>query len=131
MKEAGVPIVPGSEGGISDPAEAADLVEAIGYPVMLEAGSRRRRDRDEDRMGGEGPRPCLESAQSIARSALSDETVYVEKYLTDPRHIESQILADSKGETIYRPDRECSIQRRHQKLIEESPSPIMTPGAAG
>ena len=127
MKSAGVPIVPGSEGGISDPAEAMDLVEAIGYPVMLKpaAGG-----------GGIGMKivweekdlaPALDSARSIARSAFSDETVYIEKYLTEPRHIEFQILADSKGKTIYVSDRECSIQRRHQKLIEESPSPIMTP----
>ncbi|HNR57625.1 MAG TPA: acetyl-CoA carboxylase biotin carboxylase subunit, partial [Methanothrix sp.] len=127
MKEAGVPIVPGSEGGISDPAEAADLVEAIGYPVMLKpaaggGGIGMKIVWEEKDLG-----PALESAQSIARSAFSDETVYVEKYLTDPRHIEFQILADSKGETIYVSDRECSIQRRHQKLIEESPSPIMTP----
>ncbi len=127
MKSAGVPIVPGSEGGISNPAEAMDLVEAIGYPVMLKpaAGG-----------GGIGMKivweekdlaPALDSARSIARSAFSDETVYIEKYLTEPRHIEFQILADSKGKTIYVSDRECSIQRRHQKLIEESPSPIMTP----
>jgi pyruvate carboxylase subunit A len=127
MKSAGVPIVPGSEGGISDPAEAMDLVEAIGYPVMLKpaAGG-----------GGIGMKivweekdlaPALDSARSIARSAFSDEPVSIEKYLTEPRHIEFQILADSKGKTIYVSDRECSIQRRHQKLIEESPSPIMTP----
>ncbi len=127
MKEAGVPIVPGSEGGISDPAEAADLVEAIGYPVMLKpaaggGGIGMKIVWEEKDLG-----PALESAQSIARSAFSDETVYVEKYRTDPRHLEFQILADSKGETIYVSDRECSIQRRHQKLIEESPSPIMTP----
>jgi len=127
MKSAGVPIIPGSDGGIADPQEAMDLVESIGYPVMLKpaAGG-----------GGIGMKivweekdlaPALESARSIARSAFSDETVYIEKYLAEPRHIEFQILADSKGKTIYVSDRECSIQRRHQKLIEESPSPIMTP----
>ncbi len=127
MKNAGVPIVPGSEGGITDPQEAVELVESIGYPVMLKpaAGG-----------GGIGMKivwndvdlgPALSSARSIARSAFGDETVYVEKYLADPRHIEFQILADSKGRTVYVSDRECSIQRRHQKLIEESPSPIMTP----
>ncbi|UEC43023.1 MAG: biotin carboxylase [Methanothrix sp.] len=127
MKGAGVPIIPGSDGGIADPQEAMDLVESIGYPVMLKpaAGG-----------GGIGMKivweekdlaPALESARSIARSAFSDETVYVEKYLAEPRHIEFQILADSRGKTIYVSDRECSIQRRHQKLIEESPSPIMTP----
>lgn len=127
MKDAGVPIIPGSKEGISDPEEAVDLAEVIGYPVMLKPAA-----------GGGGIgmtvvwdkkdlAPALTSAQSIARSAFSDETIYVEKYLPEPRHIEFQILADSKGSTIYVSDRECSIQRRHQKLIEESPSPIMTP----
>jgi len=127
MKEAGVPIIPGSEGGISDPEDTRDLVESIGFPVMLKPAAggggigMKIVWKDED-LG-----PALESAQSIARSAFSDETVYVEKYLTEPRHIEFQILADDRGNTIYVSDRECSIQRRHQKLIEESPSPIMTP----
>lgn len=127
MKNAGVPIVPGSEGGIADPQEAVELVESIGYPVMLKPAAggggigMKIVWKDED-LG-----PALNSARSIARSAFGDETVYVEKYLADPRHIEFQILADSRGKTIYVSDRECSIQRRHQKLIEESPSPIMTP----
>jgi len=127
MKRAGVPIVPGSEGGIADPQEAVDLVESIGYPVMLKpaaggGGIGMKIVWEEKELG-----PALSSARSIAKSAFGDETVYVEKYLTDPRHIEFQILADSKGKTVYVSDRECSIQRRHQKLIEESPSPIMTP----
>ncbi len=127
MKAAGVPIVPGTEQGLSDPGEAENLAAEIGYPVILKptAGG-----------GGIGMKivwkeeeivPSLESARSIARSAFGDETIYVEKYLAEPRHIEFQILADVKGKTIYVSDRECSIQRRHQKLIEESPSPIMTP----
>jgi len=127
MKTAGVPIVPGTEQGLSDPGEAENLAAEIGYPVMLKpaAGG-----------GGIGMKivlkeeemvPFLESARSIARSAFGDDTIYVEKYLAEPRHIEFQILADVKGKTIYVSDRECSIQRRHQKLIEESPSPIMTP----
>jgi pyruvate carboxylase subunit A len=70
--------------------------------------------------------PALTSSQSVARSAFGDDTIYIEKYLTEPRHIEFQILADNHGKTIYVSDRECSIQRRHQKLIEESPSPVMT-----
>jgi pyruvate carboxylase subunit A len=127
MKAAGVPIVPGIEDGVSDPEEAREIAESIGYPVMLKpaAGG-----------GGIGMKivgsreelePALTSAQSIARSAFGDETIYIEKYLEEPRHIEFQILADKKGNTIYVSDRECSIQRRHQKLIEESPSPVMTP----
>lgn len=127
MSDAGVPIIPGSEGGIKDPEETKDLVEKIGYPVMLKPAAggggigMKIVWKDED-LG-----PALKSAQSIAKSAFGDETVYVEKYLAEPRHIEFQILADDKGNTIHVSDRECSIQRRHQKLIEESPSPIMTP----
>jgi len=127
MSDAGVPIIPGSEGGIKDPKETKDLVEKIGYPVMLKPAAggggigMKIVWKDED-LG-----PALKSAQSIAKSAFGDETVYVEKYLAEPRHIEFQILADDKGNTIHVSDRECSIQRRHQKLIEESPSPIMTP----
>jgi pyruvate carboxylase subunit A len=127
MKKAGVPIVPGIEEGISDPVEAQEIAENIGYPVILKpaAGG-----------GGIGMKvvnsreelsPALASAKSIAKSAFGDETIYIEKYLEEPRHIEFQILADKMGNTIYVSDRECSIQRRHQKLIEESPSPVMTP----
>jgi pyruvate carboxylase subunit A len=127
MKSAGVPIVPGSEGGITDPQEAVDLVESIGYPILLKpaagGGGIGMKIVWEDK----GLGPALDSARSIARSAFGDETVYIEKYLAEPRHIEFQILADSRGKTIHVSDRECSIQRRHQKLIEESPSPIMTP----
>ncbi len=126
MKKAGVPIVPGIEEGITDPDKAVEVAENIGYPVMLKpaAGG-----------GGIGMKivnskdeviPALTSSQSVARSAFGDDTIYIEKYLTNPRHIEFQILADNKGHTIYVSDRECSIQRRHQKLIEESPSPVMT-----
>ena len=127
MKRAGVPIVPGIEEGISDPKEAAGIAESIGYPIILKpaAGG-----------GGIGMKivkseqellPALDSSQSVARSAFGDDTIYIEKYLAEPRHIEFQILADKKGRTIYLFERECSIQRRHQKLIEESPSPVMTP----
>ncbi|TRZ69201.1 MAG: acetyl-CoA carboxylase biotin carboxylase subunit [Methanothrix sp.] len=127
MKAAGVPIVPGTEQGLFDPGEAENLAAEIGYPVMLKpaaggGGIGMKIVRKEDEMG-----PSLVSAQSIARSAFGDDTIYVEKYLAEPRHLEFQILADVKGKTIYVSDRECSIQRRHQKLIEESPSPVMTP----
>lgn len=126
MKEAGIPIVPGIEEGINDPDEAMDLADGVGYPIILKpaAGG-----------GGIGMKivrnrremlPALTSSQSVARNAFGDDTIYIEKYLTEPRHIEFQILADEFGKTIYVSDRECSIQRRHQKLIEESPSPVMS-----
>lgn len=126
MKKAGVPIVPGTEKGIKDASEAVEIAESIGYPVMLKASAGG---------GGIGMRivceedellRAIESTKSVAQSAFGDATVYIEKYVEEPRHIEFQILADEHGNTIHAADRECSIQRRNQKLIEEAPSPIMT-----
>ncbi|HMB46520.1 MAG TPA: acetyl-CoA carboxylase biotin carboxylase subunit [Candidatus Methanoperedens sp.] len=127
MKAAGIPVIPGSENGIGDLDEAIDVAEAIGYPIIVKASA-----------GGGGIgmkvvrkteelRETIESTRRVAKSSFGDATVFIEKYLEEPRHIEFQILADSYGNIIHVGDRECSIQRRHQKLIEESPSPIMTP----
>lgn len=127
MKDAGIPVIPGSESGISDPDEAIETAESIGYPIIIKASA-----------GGGGIgmkvvrktediRETIESTQRVAKSSFGDPTVFIEKYLEEPRHIEFQILADTYGNIIHVGDRECSIQRRHQKLIEESPSPIMTP----
>ena len=126
MKKAGIPIVPGIEKGIKDLEEALDIAEEIGYPVVLKCSS----------CGGgigthivhkkEELEKSLESTQSIAEAVFGDATVYVEKYLEKPRHIEIQILADEKGNIVHLGDRECSIQRRNQKIVEEAPSPIMT-----
>ncbi len=127
MAAAGIPIIPGSENGISDLDEARDIAASIGYPVIVKASAGG---------GGIGMKvvrieeeliPSIESAQRVAKSSFRDSTVFIEKYLEEPRHIEFQILADSYGNIIHVGDRECSIQRRHQKLIEESPSPVMTP----
>jgi pyruvate carboxylase subunit A len=127
MKAAGIPVIPGSENEISDLDEAVKVAESIGYPVIVKASA-----------GGGGIgmkvvrktgelRETIESTQRVAKSSFGDATVFIEKYLEMPRHIEFQILADNYGNIIHVGDRECSIQRRHQKLIEESPSPIMTP----
>ena len=126
MKKAGIPIVPGIEKVIKDLEKALDIAEEIGYPVMLKCSS----------CGGgigtqivhkkEELEKALESTQSIAEAVFKDATVYMEKYLEKPRHIEIQILADEKGNIIHLGDRECSIQRRNQKIVEEAPSPIMT-----
>jgi len=127
MKAAGIPVIPGSENGIENLDAAVDVAEAIGYPVIVKASA-----------GGGGIgmkvvrkteelRETIESTRRVAKSSFGDATVFIEKYLEEPRHIEFQILADSYGNIIHVGDRECSIQRRHQKLIEESPSPIMTP----
>ncbi|MGM0770015.1 MAG: acetyl-CoA carboxylase biotin carboxylase subunit [Halobacteriota archaeon] len=127
MIEAGVPVVPGYDKAIEDVDEAIEIANSIGYPVMIKAsaggggiGMKIVHSKDEFRSS-------LESIQSVAQSAFGDSTVFVEKYVEEPRHIEFQILADNYGNTIYVSDRECSIQRRHQKLMEEAPSPIMTP----
>lgn len=126
MKKAKVPIVPGTEKGIKDPSEAVEIAQSIGYPVMVKAsagggGIGMRIVSEEDEL-----LRAIESTKSVAASAFGDATVYIEKYVQEPRHIEFQILADEHGNTIHAAERECSIQRRNQKLIEEAPSPIMT-----
>ncbi|AKB84621.1 Pyruvate carboxyl transferase subunit A [Methanococcoides methylutens MM1] len=127
MIEAGVPVVPGYDKAIEDADEGIEIADSIGYPVMIKAsaggggiGMKIVHSRDDFASS-------LESIQSVAKSAFGDSTVFVEKYAEEPRHIEFQILADNYGNTVYVSDRECSIQRRHQKLMEEAPSPIMTP----
>ncbi|MCL5264708.1 MAG: acetyl-CoA carboxylase biotin carboxylase subunit [Chloroflexi bacterium] len=125
MARAGVPTVPGT-GAIENPLEAADAAKEIGYPVLIKAsaggggiGMRVVEDRRE-------LMHAIEHAQSTAQSAFGEPTVYIEKYVRHPRHIEFQVLGDDYGKIIHLGERECSIQRRHQKVIEESPSPIMT-----
>jgi acetyl-CoA carboxylase, biotin carboxylase subunit len=126
-KNAGVPIIPGSEGAIRTVEEAADVARSIGYPVILKASAGG---------GGRGMRICWEeselqtqydTARNEAERAFGDGSIYLEKYLERPRHIEIQVFADTHGRTVHLGERECSIQRRHQKLIEESPSPALDP----
>ena len=123
----GVPVVPGTEQPVADDAEAARVAAQVGYPVMLKAvmGG-----------GGKGMRlvhapgelpSALRAARAEAGAAFGDAAVYIERYVEEPRHIEIQVLADSHGGVVYLGERECSIQRRHQKLIEESPSSFVTP----
>jgi len=125
MEQANIPFVPGTAHGLNSPEEAARVAEKIGYPVMLKAAAGG---------GGKGMRMvhgrdqlacALESAQSEAERAFGDGEVYLEKAIINPRHIEMQILADEHGNTVYLGERECSIQRRHQKVLEESPSPFV------
>jgi pyruvate carboxylase subunit A len=127
MRDAGVPVVPGTEGGVRDIEDAKKIAADIGYPVIVKASA-----------GGGGigmqivnDEKTLEEAiaagMRIAESAFGDATVFLEKYLVKPRHIEFQLLADEHGNIVHLYDRECSIQRRHQKLVEEAPCPIMTP----
>ncbi|HUF28365.1 MAG TPA: acetyl-CoA carboxylase biotin carboxylase subunit [Gemmatimonadaceae bacterium] len=124
---AGVPIVPGTTEDVRDADEAREIAERFGFPVLLKAAAGG---------GGKGMRvvrsagelaDALESARREARNAFGDDAVYVEKYLEGPRHVEIQILADSHGTVLSLGERECSIQRRHQKMIEEAPSVAVTP----
>ncbi len=125
-KKVGVPIVPGSEGVVKDKNDAMKVVEEIGYPVIVKAAAGG---------GGRGMRiahndlamvNALATAQAEAEAAFGSPDVYVEKYIEHPRHVEAQILADTKGNIIHLGERDCTIQRRHQKLVEESPSPAIS-----
>lgn len=125
-KKAGVPILPGSEGALDSLEHGADIASSIGYPIILKASAGG---------GGRGMRICwneedlqsaFETARSEAERAFGVADVYLEKYLQRPRHIEFQIFGDSQGRIVHLGERECSIQRRHQKLLEESPSPALS-----
>lgn len=127
VKKFDIPMVPGTEGAISDEKEAIQTAETIGYPVLIKASAGG---------GGKGMRIVHEShgigeqiklAMNEATSAFGDGSVFIEKYISSPRHIEVQIMADQYGNTFYLFERECSIQRRHQKVVEEAPSAALTP----
>ncbi len=127
MRKAGVPVVPGSDGIISDFAAAKALVRTTGYPVIVKAsagggGRGMRIVRHDDEFEN-----AFNTARSEAENAFGNADVYIERYLEEPRHIEIQILGDSHGNVIHLGERDCSVQRRHQKLIEESPSPAVSP----
>jgi acetyl-CoA carboxylase, biotin carboxylase subunit len=127
MVAAGVPIIPGSPGPVEDADEALALARDIGFPVIIKAaagggGKGMRVAREPDDFGR-----SFQLARSEALSAFGNGDVYVEKYLARPRHVEFQILGDTHGLVIHLGERDCSVQRRHQKLIEESPSPAVTP----
>ena len=121
----GLPLVPGSDGAVSDPAVGAKIAAEIGYPVIIKAASGG---------GGRGMKVCndpdqlatlMQQAGSEAKAAFGDDTVYIEKYLGNPRHIEFQVFGDGNGNAIHLGERDCSLQRRHQKVLEEAPSPVI------
>jgi acetyl-CoA carboxylase biotin carboxylase subunit len=123
----GLPLVPGSDGPLESAAEAKRLAAEIGYPVLIKAASGG---------GGRGMKvvpsedqleSLMSQAASEAKAAFGDDTVYMEKYLADPRHIEFQVFGDGNGKAIHIGERDCSIQRRHQKVLEEAPSPVISP----
>jgi len=127
MINAGVPVVPGTEGAIEDADQAVEIAKEIGYPVIVKASFGG---------GGRGMRvanneselvKAIQTASSEAKAAFGNAEVYLEKYVQNPRHIEFQILADEHGNVVHLGERDCSIQRRHQKVIEEAPSPAIDP----
>jgi acetyl-CoA carboxylase biotin carboxylase subunit len=127
MMAAGVPVVPGSEGAIDTPEEARAEAERIGYPVIVKAAAGG---------GGKGMRVAesadvIEKTFTLARNeaaaAFNDPRVYIERFVERPRHVEIQVLGDRHGKVIHLGERDCSVQRRHQKLVEEAPSPALTP----
>jgi len=125
MRGAGIPVIPGSDGGLKDPKSALGLAKEIGYPVIIKAaagggGRGMRIVRSKDELNN-----AFVTAQAEARAAFGNPTLYMERYFERPRHIEIQLLGDGKGQVIALGERECSIQRKHQKLVEESPSPVV------
>ncbi len=125
MREAGVAVVPGSKGEIASVDEAREIADEIGYPIVLKASAGGGGIGMKVVNNAEELEHAFESSKQVANSAFGDSTLFIEKYLEKPRHIEFQILADNHGKILHLGERECSIQRRHQKLIEETPSPIM------
>jgi pyruvate carboxylase subunit A len=126
MKDSGVPVIPGTEGGVKNIDDAKKVAADIGYPVMVKASAGGGGIGMQIVQNEQGLEESLAASMRIAESAFGDATVFIEKYLVKPRHIEFQVLADEHGNAVHLYDRECSIQRRHQKLVEEAPSPIMT-----
>ncbi|HEY8013919.1 MAG TPA: biotin carboxylase N-terminal domain-containing protein, partial [Dongiaceae bacterium] len=123
--ELGLPIVPGSAGAVTEDGEAIEVAESVGYPVLIKAAAGG---------GGKGMKlaysrsemsESLSLARNEARAHFGNDAVYIEKYLSHPRHIEIQVLADSHGNVVHLGERDCSLQRRHQKVLEEAPSPAL------
>ena len=121
----GLPLVPGSDGPVNSPEEAIKVADAIGYPVLVKAASGG---------GGRGMKvihdaaslpSLMQQAKAEAKAAFGDDTVYIEKYLNEPRHIEFQVFGDGQGGAVHMGERDCSLQRRHQKVLEEAPSPAL------
>ncbi len=128
-KRLGIPVVPGSDGGLASDAEARAAAREIGFPVLIKAsagggGRGMKIAQSEDELA-----TALATARAEAKAAFGDDAVYLEKYLQTPRHIEIQVLGDGRGEAIHLGERDCSLQRRHQKVLEESPSPALNAAA--
>jgi acetyl-CoA/propionyl-CoA carboxylase biotin carboxyl carrier protein len=127
MQAAGVPIIPGTTDPVGSPAEVIALGEQIGYPLLIKAAAGGGGKGMKVVSSAEEAAQAFESAQREGQSYFADSSVYVERYLEAPRHVEVQVLADAHGNVIHLGERDCTIQRRHQKLVEETPSPAVTP----
>jgi acetyl-CoA carboxylase biotin carboxylase subunit len=126
-KALGIPVVPGSDGGVATTQDARRVAEQIGYPVIIKAtaggggrGMKVARDESEIEV-------AFQTARTEAKAAFGNDEVYIEKYLTTPRHIEVQVFGDGRGNAVHLGERDCSLQRRHQKVLEEAPGPVITP----
>jgi acetyl-CoA carboxylase biotin carboxylase subunit len=124
-KKLGIPVVPGSEGGVTSDEEAFRIGSEIGYPLLVKAAAGGGGRGMKVALTEEDMSVALSTARSEAKAAFGDDAVYLEKYLQRPRHIEIQVLGDGRGNAIHLGERDCSLQRRHQKVLEESPSPAL------
>lgn len=125
VMDAGIPVVPGSDGGVDTYEDAVPVAEKIGYPVLIKAASGGGGRGMKVAETADNLKEAMETASAEALAAFGDGTVYIEKYLGRPRHIEIQILADTHGNVVHLGERDCSLQRRHQKILEEAPSPAL------
>jgi acetyl-CoA carboxylase biotin carboxylase subunit len=124
-KRLGIPVVPGSDGGVTSDREAATIARDIGFPVLVKAAAGGGGRGMKVARSAEELKTALATARAEAKAAFGDDAVYLEKYLAEPRHIEIQVLGDGRGHAIHLGERDCSLQRRHQKVLEESPSPAL------
>ncbi len=129
VKDAGIPVVPGSDGAVTTEEEAFEAAKKIGFPVLIKAaagggGRGMKVAQTEDDLA-----EAVSTARAEARAAFGDDAVYMERYLQTPRHIELQVVADSHGNVVHLGERDCSLQRRHQKVLEEAPSPVIDAAA--
>ena len=125
VKKLGIPVVPGSLGSLDDPEEAKKIAGAVGYPVIVKAAAGGGGRGMKVVAGPEDMDDAFKAARTEAKAAFGNDTLYVEKFLPSPRHIEVQVLGDSFGNAVHLGERDCSLQRRHQKILEEAPSPVL------
>jgi acetyl-CoA carboxylase biotin carboxylase subunit len=129
VREAGIPVVPGSDGAVTTEEEAMAAAEDIGFPVLIKAAAGGGGRGMKVALNREGLQEAVQTARAEAKAAFGDDAVYMERYLQKPRHIELQVIADSFGNVCHLGERDCSLQRRHQKVLEEAPSPVIDAAA--